>query len=77
MEILKVMVHPENCTGCLICQLRCSFEYVNCFNPSRARLLIERHIAGKRKISFTDECNECGLCARFCPYEALEIVKNN
>jgi len=69
---VEIEVHPERCTGCLICQLRCSFEYTpNIFNPSKARIVIDP--TNRQKISFTEECNNCGLCARFCLYDALEI----
>lgn len=69
---VKIEVRPERCTGCLICQLRCSFEYTpNIFNPSKARIVT--YPTDGRKISFTEECNNCGLCARFCVYGALEI----
>ncbi len=70
-RILKVVAHPENCKGCLLCQLRCSLEYTGLFNPLKARLVIQRPITGGQEISFTDECNDCGLCARVCPYEAI------
>jgi len=67
----KIIVHEENCTGCLICQLHCSFTYTKAFNPSKSYILVERH-NHENSISFKDECNDCGICAKYCLYGALE-----
>lgn len=73
MQTNKIIVHEENCTGCLTCQLICSFTHKKIFNPSASYILI--HTADhKKKISFTDDCNKCGLCAKYCLYKALEGV---
>lgn len=72
-----VLTHAERCTGCLICQLRCSFRFVKEFNPSRSVIVIDR-LGGEGNeyaIAFTPQCDNCGICARFCPYEALTWTK--
>ena len=68
-----ITVHSSQCTGCLICELRCSFRFEQAFNPSKARIKILRANNGGDgfNILFTDECDNCGLCVRFCPYGAL------
>ena len=71
MEMRKVEVHPENCVGCMLCQMRCSLAYEKMINPLKARIVIDYPITGKRGISFTDECEDCGLCAQMCTYGAL------
>ncbi|NVM02567.1 MAG: hypothetical protein HWN67_09545 [Candidatus Helarchaeota archaeon] len=73
MQTNKIIVHEENCTGCLICQLICSFTHKKTFNPSASCILIQT-LNHSKKISFTSECNNCGLCAKYCLYKALERV---
>ena len=71
----KIDVHREKCTGCIICQLECSFVKLGVFNPAESRILIYR-IDDDPQIEFTDECDNCGICARLCPYGALVLVRS-
>ncbi|MDY6881259.1 MAG: hypothetical protein V2J25_14860 [Desulfatiglans sp.] len=73
MDNSRVEVDEEKCAGCLMCQLRCSFAFTGAFNPLEAYIYIEPPITGVRGISFSDECNECGLCTRVCAYGALRL----
>lgn len=73
---MTVITHSEKCVGCLICQLTCSFTFTKSFNPLQSRIVIQRVDDGW-KISFTDECNNCGLCTKYCMYEALESEKES
>jgi NAD-dependent dihydropyrimidine dehydrogenase PreA subunit len=66
IEIIK-----ENCTGCLCCQLICSYTYTGRFNPLRARLRVS--VREGARIEFTDDCIKCGLCVEYCTYGALRI----
>ena len=72
-----IKIYAENCTGCLICELRCSLRFEKAFNPSKARIKIRRLVGANTEyaITFDDDCDKCGICARHCPYEAL-IQKN-
>lgn len=71
---VEVEVSPENCLGCLRCQLACSDRYSGRFNPSAARLkIIERLFGEGFLIEYMDECVHCGLCARSCGFGALKI----
>jgi ferredoxin len=72
-----VLALAEKCTGCLVCQLRCSFRFEKEFNPSRSAITIHRLVGADDEyaISFTPQCDNCGICARFCPYEALTWAK--
>ncbi|MBI4322604.1 MAG: hypothetical protein HY675_29285 [Chloroflexi bacterium] len=68
-------INAELCTGCLICQLRCSLAFRREFNPSKARILIEPvdGVAGNGNIvTFTPECTACGICVLHCGYGALK-----
>jgi len=72
-ESKKMIVHPENCSGCLACQLVCSLLFTGAFNPLRARIKINWIGDLDRYISFTDKCTNCGVCVKYCNYGALEL----
>ena len=70
----KILVNLEKCAGCLNCQIHCSFTYTGAFNPAAARIQVLR---GKttRAITFTEECNLCGICARHCVYGGITLAE--
>ncbi len=70
MKKFDIKVATERCTGCLMCQLACSDYRTNVFNPSLACVVID--VSGLDcSIHFTEECDECGICADYCFYGAL------
>ena len=70
----KIRAIPEACSGCLMCQLACSFAWARSYNPAQSRILVEEVDATSSfSIAFTDECNDCGICLRYCFYGALEL----
>ncbi len=69
-----INVAAENCSGCLRCELGCSFAYTRAFNPSAARIHVAM-LGADCAISFTNECTECGICADQCFYAALSKTK--
>ena len=65
-----VQAAPENCSGCLKCELACSDAYQKAFNPWAACIKVTMY--GKDcTIEFTDDCNQCGICADNCFFECL------
>ncbi len=66
-------VLSENCTGCLTCELRCSLRFEEAFNPIKARIHVRRLVGADTEyaVTFADDCDNCGICVRHCPYEAL------
>jgi len=70
---LPILIDAAKCAGCRTCELRCSFRYQQAFNPSRANIGIHRLVGADTEyaISFTSDCDDCGICARYCPYGAL------
>lgn len=70
----EIQINTQNCTGCLRCQLACSFQNTGRFNPSAAYLTVQ--VRGPEcEIVFTEECLDCGVCADSCFYEALVKVE--
>lgn len=74
-----ISVKPDQCHGCLSCQLRCSLTAYGEFNPSKAHIRVNRIKGGYGYWqSFTDECDGCGgayLCVQWCPYGALKLER--
>ena len=68
-----IKVDAAKCTGCLICELRCSLRFEKAFNPSKAQIVVRRLVGADNEyqVSFTDRCDNCGICVRYCPYGAL------
>jgi len=74
---LPVIADASKCTGCLICELRCSLRFEKAFNPAKAAIVIRRQVQSPNEyeISFTDRCDSCGICVRYCSYGALTQEK--
>jgi formate hydrogenlyase subunit 6/NADH:ubiquinone oxidoreductase subunit I len=71
LEIFEL--NEEKCTGCIQCELWCSFTYYNVFNPSKANIKIEDRYGLTPKITFLEGCSQCGQCAQHCLYGALKL----
>jgi NAD-dependent dihydropyrimidine dehydrogenase PreA subunit len=78
-EDRSILAYPQNCTGCLICELRCSLRLAKEFDAARSAIRVRRLIGGGAEfdLAFSDVCDGCGLCARFCPYGALAFQKGS
>ena len=66
-----LVVDPDKCTGCKVCEMICSLHHENEINPTKSRI----HI-----ISWEDEgidvpmiCQQCGdaPCEAVCPVNAI------
>lgn len=69
---LPIIADMNRCAGCITCELICSFKDGNLFNPLKAAIKVDKIRGGAEYgIVFTDECNNCGLCVRYCTREAL------
>ncbi|MDY7037397.1 MAG: FAD-dependent oxidoreductase, partial [Thermodesulfobacteriota bacterium] len=69
---LPLTIVTENCTGCLTCVMRCSLRFDQSFSPLKAKVKVTPFADGRpNEISFRDECDTCGICARSCPHDAI------
>lgn len=68
---LPINIDSERCTACFTCVMRCALRYGNAFSPLWAKLRVIPLTEETNEIIFTDECDTCGICARYCPHDAL------
>jgi ferredoxin len=63
----------EQCAGCLLCSLACSYynSADHTFNLSQSMIQVGREDDGGFHVTFSDECLECGLCVENCHYGVL------
>ena len=75
----QMTAEPAECRVCYMCQLVCSLKQDSTFNPSKAYVDISKVVEPSGAldigISFTDKCDSCGLCAKYCVYGALSRGK--
>ncbi len=71
----EISIDLDRCTGCLNCQLICSFTYHKIFNPDLAQLKIGRGLDDEKGAAFTNECVGCFVCVDYCVYGALTRVE--
>jgi len=76
-KVPSINVDSTKCCGCLICPMRCSLRFEKAFDPSSAAIQIRKLVNQDTEfsITFTDKCDSCGICARFCPSGALTLEK--
>ncbi len=68
-------INPEECRGCRICELICSFTKEREFNPKKSCIRILRN---EWKASYTPVvCLQCStlICATVCPAQAIKREK--
>ena len=66
-------IRPDLCTGCLQCELACSFEHEGVFNPSLSRIKVFEFEHGRHTVPYT--CTQCAeaWCMKACPTGAIKI----
>ena len=74
--MLKALnIDPGKCTGCLQCELACSFENEGVFNPSKSRIKVFNFHDQGRFVPYT--CTQCdeAWCMHACPVDAISLNK--
>lgn len=66
-------INPEKCTGCLQCEMACSFENDGVFSPAKSRIRVFTFHEEGRFVPYT--CTQCAeaWCMQACPVEAIVI----
>lgn len=65
---MYVKTIPENCSGCLMCEIVCSFYHWNAFNKYKAGIRIE-------KKSVRDDIQRVCSHGNLCNFECVEACK--
>ena len=70
-----IVVEPEKCVGCGICELACSAEKEKAFNPKISRIRLVRI---QPVVNTALACRLCekAPCVRSCPRDALGQYEN-
>ncbi|MGC8913407.1 MAG: 4Fe-4S dicluster domain-containing protein [Thermoplasmata archaeon] len=70
---MPLYVNPMECTGCMVCQLVCSFSKEGKIWPAAARLEVIREKDGKDYIRACRNCKN-PKCLDACKHNAIRIV---
>jgi Fe-S-cluster-containing hydrogenase component 2 len=67
-----LLIYPEKCTGCRICELICSFHHYKEFNPLKSRVRIIKD--ERRGLDVPIICMNCidAPCMNICPVDAIK-----
>ena len=69
----SLYINADKCTGCLQCEMACSYENYGVFNPSKSRIKIFEFDHTGRKVPYT--CTQCAeaWCLQACPVDAIRV----
>ncbi|HOP86312.1 MAG TPA: 4Fe-4S dicluster domain-containing protein [Syntrophorhabdaceae bacterium] len=68
----KIRINNDNCAGCMLCVLSCSFFNAGVFNPEKSIIKINKNDKTlKFTLKITVGCKMCGACVEACAYNAL------
>ena len=68
-------IDPGKCTGCLQCEMACSYEHTGAFNPARSFIKVFTfHHEGRFAPYTCTQCDEA-WCLHACPVEAITVDK--
>jgi Fe-S-cluster-containing hydrogenase component 2 len=72
----SLLIDAGKCTGCLQCEMACSYENEGIFNPSKSRIRIfTLHHEGRFVPYSCTQCSEA-WCMQACPVDAIVYDMN-
>ncbi|EIJ44230.1 hypothetical protein BegalDRAFT_3413 [Beggiatoa alba B18LD] len=71
----SLYIDAQKCTGCLQCEMACSYEHEGVFNPSKSRIKVFNFEHEGKFVPYT--CTQCAeaWCLHACPVEAIGLNK--
>jgi anaerobic carbon-monoxide dehydrogenase iron sulfur subunit len=71
MKVLRIT--PERCTGCMRCEIACSYMQTETFQPAKSVIRVSAFEAHTSYAPYT--CTQCAeaWCMVACPVEAISI----
>ena len=69
-------IDPAKCTGCLQCEMACSYEHTGVMNPADSLIKVFNFEHEGRKVPYT--CTQCAeaWCLNACPVDAIRIDRS-
>jgi len=69
----SLVIYADKCTGCLQCELACSYEGEGSFNPAHSRIRVFNFHDQGRFVPYT--CTQCdeAWCLHACPVDAITV----
>ena len=69
----SLYLDSNKCTGCLQCEMACSYENYGVFNISKSRIKVFNFEHAGRKVPYT--CTQCAeaWCLHACPVDAIKL----
>ncbi|MCG7945241.1 MAG: 4Fe-4S dicluster domain-containing protein [Candidatus Thiodiazotropha taylori] len=73
----SLLIDPDKCTGCVQCEMACSYENEGIFNPSKSRIRVFTFHHEGRFVPYT--CTQCAeaWCMQACPVDAISLDVNS
>ena len=73
----SLFIDPVKCTGCLQCEMACSYTHTGAFNPSKSRIKVFNFEHEGRKVPYT--CTQCSeaWCMHACPVNAIDVDESS
>lgn len=69
----SLYIDPVKCTGCMQCEMACSYEKTGTINPAESRIKVFNFESEGRKVPYT--CTQCdeAWCMSSCPVNAITV----
>jgi Fe-S-cluster-containing hydrogenase component 2 len=71
-----ILVDPEKCTACGLCQMACSMVHHGILSPHRARIRVLRFEGGRGNVPLVCQACQDAPCIKTCPMNARRRLDN-